>query len=343
MRKRKHSKPDLRKTFQGKNILVTGGCGSIGSEIVNQLLRYKPKSVRIFDHNEAAHFHMREKIPSKITRHLIGDIRDRNRVKMALRKIDIVFHAAALKHVPLCEYNPFEAVSTNVLGTQNLVDLARTEGVQKFLSISTDKAVNPINTMGATKLLSEKLTMAAYDTIRTKFSCVRFGNVLNSNGSVIPIFKRQIENGGPITITSENMTRFFMSMPEAVNLVLKSVSLMKGGEIFILKMKSLNISDLAEVMIKELAPKYNLKPSNLKITNIGIRPGEKLSECLITKEETHYIDELDDMFVLRLPIFNVHLDNKLYSKIPPEEYDSENLVQLTHDEILKTLQKYDIL
>ena len=220
----KKDEQTLKKTFQGKEILVTGGCGSIGSEIVRQLLKYKPKRIKILDNNESGHFNLRQKIPSSITRHLVGDIRDRDRIKKAMKGVDIVFHAAALKHVPICEYNPFEAVSTNVIGTQNMVDMAREEGVDKFLAISTDKAVNPINTMGATKLLSEKLVTITYGEYKTKFSCVRFGNVLNSNGSVIPIFRDQIAKGGPVSITSEDMTRFFMSIDEAVNLVLKSVS-----------------------------------------------------------------------------------------------------------------------
>ncbi|MBC8500894.1 MAG: polysaccharide biosynthesis protein [Nanoarchaeota archaeon] len=344
MKRRKDSENKLKRIFHGKDILVTGGCGSIGTEIVKQLLKYKPKRVRIFDNNESAHFHMRQDILSKLTRHLVGDIRDRNRVERAMKGADIVFHAAALKHVPLCEYNPFEAVNTNVIGTQNLVDVARKENVEKFLSISTDKAVNPINTMGATKLLSEKLTTTAgYGDYKTKFSCVRFGNVLNSNGSVIPIFKKQIKEGGPVTITSEKMTRFFMSMSEAVGLVLKAISIMEGDEIFILKMKSLRIIDLAKVMIEELAPKFGYKPQNIKTKKIGVRPGEKISECLITKEEAEHIDELDDMFVFRQSIITPQYISEYRSKRAYEEYDSNNIRQLTKEEIRKLLYYYKII
>ena len=200
---------NLESFYKDKDILVTGGCGSIGSEIVKQLLKYNPRLIRVFDNNESSQFHLHQELEEhENVRYLIGDIRDKGRLKLALRGVDIVFHAAALKHVPLCEYNPYEAVASNVIGTQNLIEAAREQGVHTFIGISTDKVVNPINTMGATKLLAEKLiingALGDYETkyhYRTKFSCVRFGNVLNSNGSVIPIFKRQIAKGGPVTLT----------------------------------------------------------------------------------------------------------------------------------------------
>ncbi|NQU98276.1 polysaccharide biosynthesis protein [Candidatus Woesearchaeota archaeon] len=344
MRKKTNPENKFKRIFQGKDILVTGGCGSIGKEIVKQLLAFKPKRIRIFDNNESAHFYMRQAIKSKLTRHLIGDVRDKERLEMAMRGVDIVFHAAALKHVPLCEYNPFEAVSTNIVGTQNLINAARKQNVKKFISISTDKAVNPINTMGATKLLSEKLTISAnYGDYKTRFSSVRFGNVLNSNGSVIPIFKKQISEGGPVTITTTDMTRFFMSMSEAVNLVLKAATLMKGEEIFILRMKSLRIIDLAEVMIEELAPKHGFKTKDMNIKKIGVRPGEKISECLITKEETNHLKELRDMFVLRSSIITPGFVSEYKSKRSYEEYDSANLRQLTKGEIRKLLYNYKII
>ena len=290
----------LQETFRNKDILVTGGCGSIGSNIVRQLLALHPKRIKVFDNNESGLFHLQEDLQSPLLRILVGDIRDKERLRFAVRGTDIIFHAAALKHVPLCEYNPFEAVSTNVIGTKNIVEVARDEQVSKFIAISTDKAVNPINTMGATKLLAEKIVLTAElgDKCVTRFSCVRFGNVLNSVGSVIPIFKKQIAQGWPVTITSPEMVRFFMSMDEAVRLVLKTAQYSKGREIFILKMNKLRIIDLAEVMIEELAPKYNRHPQNLKIVAIGTRPGEKIAEELITKEEAEKTIDLGDLAVL---------------------------------------------
>jgi len=337
---------ELKKTFKNKDILVTGGCGSIGSEIVRQLVSYDVRRIRIFDHDESGEFHLSEELKEyKSIRPLIGDIRDKDRLKRAIRGVDIVFHAAALKHVPLCEYNPFEAVRTNVFGTQNLINVAREEEIEKFLSISTDKAVNPINTMGATKLLSEKLVLnASLGEYKTLFSCVRLGNVLNSNGSVIPIFLRQIKEGGPVTVTSREMTRFFMSMPDAVNLVLKAVSEMKGREIFILKMKSIRIIDLASVMIEELAPKFGYKPEDIEIKIIGVRPGEKLYECLLSEEEAQHVEENGDMFILRPGILTPQFIGEEYGEaIGGEKYDSRKAEILSKDDIRKILYEEGII
>lgn len=334
---------ELKDFFKGKDILVTGGCGSIGSEIVKQLLKYDVKRVRSFDNNESGQFHMQEELKAHDKlRTLMGDIRDKERLKWAMKGVDIVFHAAALKHVPLCEYNPFEAVSTNVQGTQNLIDVTKEENIERFIAISTDKAVNPINTMGATKLLSEKLVMnASLGEVETKFSCVRFGNVLNSDGSVIPIFKEQIKRGGPVTITSKEMIRFFMSMPDAVRLILKAAKIMKGRDIFILKMKSLRIADLAEVMIQELASEYGHKPSDIKIKFIGVRPGEKLRETLITEEEASHVTEKDGMFVLRSGIVTPHYvsEEPISKPLPFEEYNAKYSKLLTKEEIRKLLKE----
>lgn len=336
-----NSEKSLEKTFRNKDILITGGCGSIGSEIVKQLLRYKPKRIKVFDNNESGLFNLQQKLKSPVIRILVGDIRDKERLRMAVRGSDIVFHAAALKHVPLCEYNPYEAVYTNVIGTQNLVEVAREEKVEKLIAISTDKAVNPINTMGATKLLSEKLVLTAEigDSCKTKFSCVRFGNVLNSVGSVIPIFKEQIKKGGPVTITSRKMLRFFMSMPEAVRLVLLSADLAKGGEIFILKMKKIMIIDMAEVMIEKMAPSYGYSPDKIEIEEIGIRPGEKLDEQLVTEEEKAYLRDLGKLSILKPPRTLPHMivgeidDNKNKNNI-------NNGYILNKQEISVLLDKY---
>ncbi len=342
----------MKETFEGKIILVTGGCGSIGSEIVNQLLEFNPKRVRVFDNHESGLFHLERRLKyekkekAEVVRYLLGDVRDKERVKMAMKDVDIVFHAAALKHVPLCEYNPSEAVKTNVYGTQNVIDAAREEGVEKFIFISTDKAVNPINTMGATKLLGEKLTLTApIGDCKTKFSCVRFGNVLNSNASVIPIFKEQIKYGGPVTITSRDMTRFFMSLQEAVNLLLEAVKTMSGREIFILKMNAIRIIDLAEIMIEELAPRYGYKKEDIKIEEIGIRPGEKLHESLLSEEEIPHVLETHNMYILKLGISTPgYIEKGFFSKDTKiSVYSSINVKILNKEEIREMLYKYKIL
>ena len=287
--------------YEDKTVLVTGGVGSIGSELVRNLLDQVPKVVRILDINESKLFEFEDELSSKRVRTFIGDVRDKDRLKKAIEDVDIVFHAAALKHVPLCEYNPFEAVKTNVTGTQNLIDVALEEGVERFITISTDKVVNPINVMGATKLLAERLTTSAdlYKGAReTVFSVVRFGNVLNSRGSLLPLIKKQISNGGPVTLTHPEMTRFVMSIHEAAKLVMKAAVGARGGEIFILKMPAVRIKELIEVIVEELGPRYDYPPDEIKIKDIGIRAGEKLYEELMTKEETVHAKKIDDMYVV---------------------------------------------
>ncbi len=330
---------NLADFYRGKDVLVTGGCGSIGSEIVKQLLAFDVKRVRVFDHSESGQFHLQERMNnSEKMRILIGDVRDKERLKWAMKDVDIVFHAAALKHVPICEYNPFEAVATNVYGTQNVIDVAREANVKKVMLISTDKAVNPINTMGATKLLAEKLFLnAPIGDIKTTFSCVRFGNVLNSDGSVMPIFKRQIKVGGPVTITSADMIRFFMSMGEAIGLVLKAAAIMKGREIFILKMRALKITDLAEVMIEELAPRYGYQPDKIKMKITGVRLGEKLRESLLTDEEVNYTEECDGMFVLRPGILTPHYASKTTVSVPADANARGNADLLSKEEIKRVI------
>ncbi|MBN2458170.1 SDR family NAD(P)-dependent oxidoreductase [Candidatus Woesearchaeota archaeon] len=340
----------MKNIFKDKTILVTGGCGSIGSEIVRQLLKFNPKVIRIFDHDEAGHFRLNQSLkvddPEK-TRNLIGDITDRDRVFRAMEDVDIVFHAAALKHVPFCEYNPFEAVKTNVIGTQNLVDAAIKENVDIFVGISTDKAVNPINTMGATKLLAEKIiTNAPIGKSLVKFCCVRFGNVLNSSGSVIPIFLKEIEEGYSISITSEKMTRFFMSLHDSVSLVIKAAELTEMGEVFILKMNAINIKDLAEVLVEELAPRFKKNPKDYIYNTIGVRPGEKMHESLMVDEEVRYMTEKEDMFILRNSLL-AHYSSKngrVAAKWEEgQEYNSENAPLLNKEQIRKTLKEDGII
>ncbi|ABO34815.1 polysaccharide biosynthesis protein CapD [Methanococcus maripaludis C5] len=324
---------ELMKFYENKKILVTGGTGSIGSTLVKSLLKLNPDTVRIFDINETALFDLEHELNDNRIRCLIGDVRDKERVYRAVEDIDIVFHAAALKHVPLCEYNPFEAVKTNVLGTQNLIDAAIDENIEKFITISTDKAVNPVNVMGATKLLSERLTLSAnlYKGSRTTvFSAVRFGNVLNSRGSIIPLIKGQIRKGGPVTLTDSEMTRFVMKIDQAVHLVLKAGLLAQDGEIFVLKMPSVKIIDLIEFLIEKYAPEHNYQKEDIEIKNIGKRAGEKLYEELLMDEECSKLEETDEMYIIK-PFKSEKSEN--VKKV----YNSENVGYLRKEDLEKLL------
>jgi len=287
--------------IDGKIILVSGGCGSIGSVLVEKLLEnHSPKQVRVLDNNETGLFEaMRQYGDNKKVRFLLGDVRDKDRVAWAMKNVDVVFHAAALKHVALNEYSPFESVKTNVLGTQNMLEAALNNQVKTFVNISTDKAANPTSTMGASKLLAERLTVGANyfkGSSQTVFTSVRFGNVLNSSGSVLPIWLDQIKKGAPLTITDKNMIRYFMTIEQAVGLIFQAAEIAQGGEIFILKMPALKITDLAEV----LSEKFGRLKTGLKFT--GKRPGEKLYEKIVTRTEAQQALELKDMYVLPIAI-----------------------------------------
>jgi len=331
---------NLRSFYKDKTILITGGAGSIGSEIVRRLLQFEIKAVRVLDNNETGLFNLKQELHSEKIRVFIGDIRDKDRLKRVIEDVNIVFHAAALKHVPLCECNPFDTVETNVIGSQNLVEVAMDEEVEKFITISTGKAVNPVNVMGATKLLAERLTISAnfYKGKRkTAFSCVRFGNVLYSRGSVLPLFEEQIKNGF-ITLTDPNMTRFIMKTSQAVELILKATKMAKGGEIFILKMSAVKIKDLAEFMIEELAPKYGYKPEEIEIKTIGKRVGEKLYEELMTEDESENAYEDEEMFVVlsQNPEVTDRSSYKLsdnFKKAQKREYSSNDVKLLDRGEI----------
>jgi FlaA1/EpsC-like NDP-sugar epimerase len=288
--------------FKDKVILVTGAAGSIGREIVAQLLEFEPKVVRALDTNETGLFYLEQTFGLKRLRPLIGDVRDSKRLNLALEDVDIVFHAAALKHVPLCENNPFEAIKTNSVGTQNLIQAARNHNVKKFITISTDKAINPTNVMGATKLLAERLTIAANLYVGQRdisFSVVRFGNVLGSRGSIIPLFVRQIQGGEPVTVTDPKMTRFYMKTEEAVRLVLEAATISKGGEIFVLEMAVIHLKDLVEQIIEEFAPKFGYSPDDIKLKEIGKRPGEKDYEELLSnyEVETSYVYRKGNLYI----------------------------------------------
>jgi len=341
---------NLEKTFKDKKILVTGGTGYIGSKIVKSLLNYNPKVVRIFSNDEDNTFHLIQEIGDKKNkRFLMGDIRDKERLIQAMEGIDIVYHAAALKHVPLCEYNPFEAIKTNVLGTQNIIEAALVNGVKKVINISTDKAVNPVNTMGATKLLAEKLITDANfykGKSKTIFSCVRFGNVLFSRGSVIPLFEEQIRMKKMITLTEPSMTRFMMSIQNTIELIFKATVMAKGGEIFILKMPVLKIGDLADVLIKKYSSKYGYRADEINKKIIGSRPGEKYYEELMTENEAANSIETDDiLIVLPHSDFNINLkasDYKNARLCKLKSYISQDQKILSKKEIEELLNKNDL-
>ena len=307
---------------KNKTILITGGAGSIGNGITRRVIEYGAKVVRVFDIDETRLIKLEDELRSKRLRIFIGDIRDKDRLKRAIEGVDIVYHVAALKHVPICEYNPFEATKTNVLGTQNLLEVAIDEEIEKFITISTDKATYPINVLGATKLLAERLTISANlykGSKKTAFACVRFGNVLHSRGSVFPLFEEQIKKGGPVTLTNPNMTRFIMKLSQTVELILKASKIAKGGEIFILKMPSVRIQDLAKVMIEEFASKSGYRPEEIKIKITEKRPGEKIFEELMTLDEVNNAFENEEMFI----ISPKKLKNE-FKKVTQKKSTSEN-------------------
>jgi len=336
----------MKNEFKNKRILVTGGTGSIGSMIVKNLLPYKPKQVRVFSRDETKQFELSHALGAGArVNFLIGDIRDKERLNMAMENIDIVFHAAALKHVDACEKNPFEAVKTNVQGTQNVIDCAFANNVDKVIGISTDKATDPTSVMGCTKLLAEKIMLASYfykGTKQTKFCFVRFGNVLGSRGSVVPLFLNQIQRGGPITVTDPNMTRFFMTISDAVDLVFKAAALMWDREIFILKMPAVKMKDFAKALLElhqEKAP--GGKAMGIKI--IGKRNGERMHEKLLTVEEAEYSLETKDMFII-VPqeVLALQKNQATYfgaKKAVVKEYNSKDQKKLTSQEIKKMLQR----
>lgn len=276
--------------WERQTILLTGGTGSFGKHFCKRMLeKYHPKVIRIYSRDELKQHEMRQRFGDDYLRYFIGDVRDVNRLRRAMEGADIVIHAAALKQVPACEYNPFEAVKTNIHGAQNVIDAAIDTGVKKVIALSTDKAANPVNLYGATKLCADKLFIQgnAYSGNRgTRFSCVRYGNVIGSRGSVIPLFMQQ-KKSGKITITDNRMTRFWITLDQAIDLVVKGLSHMQGGELFVPKIPSMKVMDLA----KAIAPEC-------EIEFIGIRPGEKLHETLITEEDGVNTIEYDGMYVI---------------------------------------------
>ena len=337
------------KIFDKKSIFVTGSCGTIGAELVAQLLsnpKYNPKELIGIDNNESALFFQDQLyLDDSRASFFVTDIRDKDELSNRMKGADIVIHAAALKHVILCERSPEQAVQTNINGVQNVIAAASLNDVEIVIFTSSDKAVNPTNVMGTTKLMGERLMTAANSSKRENgpiFASTRFGNVLGSSGSVIPIFRNQISNGGPVTLTDKNMTRFVMSVEEAVELVLNSVMEAKGGEVFVTKMPVMKIEDLAIAMIEELAP------NEIEVTEIGSKPGEKLYEELMSDEETRRTIELDKFFSV-LPAFRgIYSDidynySTIVSKLVEDPYVSEQQTSLTVEEVKDFLRNNKLL
>jgi UDP-N-acetylglucosamine 4,6-dehydratase len=278
--------------FNNKTVLITGGTGSFGKMFVKILLQsYKPKRLIVYSRDELKQYEMAQIYNDKCMRYFIGDVRDIDRLSEAMLDVDIVIHAAALKHVPVAEYNPMECIKTNIDGAQNIIKSSLDTGVQKVIALSTDKAANPINLYGATKLASDKLFVAANNMVgkrKTKFSVVRYGNVIGSSGSVVPYFKNLIANGATsLPITDPKMTRFFITLEQGVKFVLDNFARMQGGEIFVPKIPSMKIVDLALALAPKLPHKI-----------VGIRPGEKLHEIMCPSDDSHLTFEFDDHFVI---------------------------------------------
>jgi UDP-N-acetylglucosamine 4,6-dehydratase len=308
--------------FNGKSILITGGTGSFGKAFIRLLLeRHKPRRVIVYSRDELKQFEMQQAYTSPAMRFFIGDVRDKDRLIQAMRGVDYVVHAAALKQVPAAEYNPMECIKTNIHGAENVIHAALANEVEKVIALSTDKAANPINLYGATKLASDKLFVAANNIAggaRTRFSVVRYGNVVGSRGSVVPFFKKLLADGvADLPITDTRMTRFWISLAQSVEFVFKNFQRMQGGEIFVPKIPSVRIVDLAEAMAPGVPQKV-----------IGIRPGEKLHEIMCPADDSHLALEFEDHFVLQPSIrfYSLEMDysaNQLGETGKPVEFGFE--------------------
>jgi UDP-N-acetylglucosamine 4,6-dehydratase/5-epimerase len=327
--------------FKGKRILITGGTGTVGQSLLETLLPERPDVIRIYSRDEFKQFELQQQYQGTPNlRFLLGDIRDYSRLLRAFEGIDYIFHTAALKHVPACEYNPFEAVQTNVVGTQNVIQAALESGVKKVIFTSTDKAISPTNAMGATKLMAERLIVAAEyqkGSSPTVFSAVRFGNVMGSRGSVIPLFVQQIREKRKITLTSPDMTRFMMTVSEATRLTLEAMQLASGGEVFVFKMPIVRLGDFAEVIIDLVCEKFGIRASEVEIHQIGLRPGEKMYEELMTSEESKNAYEYPHMYAIPAPFGGNGVTTNLLKKAPEGNYSSESGQVLTPEEIRQLL------
>lgn len=309
-----------RATFRGQRILVTGGSGTIGSRLVDHLLRLEPEVVRVFGRDETKQFYQRQRLGQRAdVRFLVGDIRDRDRLVRAMDGVDTVFHCAALKHVESGEYNPFEATKTNVVGTQNVIDACLASGVRTMILTSSDKAANPTSVMGASKLLAEKLVTAATNyrgNHPTTFASVRFGNVLGSRGSALELFFRQVATGGPVTVTDPEMTRFVMSTDRAVELAIRAAEVALGGEVFVFKMPAARLRDLVAGAIETVAAASGLDPASISTETIDPRPGEKSYEELMTEDESRRAHDIGEMFAVRPSIVALPEVVRAYADTP---------------------------
>ena len=281
--------------LQGKTLLITGGTGSFGTAFISEVLaHHDPEAIRIYSRDELKQYEQQRKFDNDPRlRFLLGDVRDGERLRRALDDVDVCIHAAALKQVPACEYNPFEAVQTNIVGAENVVSAAIDNETPRTIAVSTDKAVNPVNLYGATKLCAEKIVVQGnayvgrHSKAPIRFSCVRYGNVVGSRGSVVPLFKRQMEHDGEFTITDEAMTRFWITLPQAVQLVIASLERMEGGEVYVPRIPSMRVTDIAEALAPDLPRRI-----------IGIRPGEKIHEVLLTSEESRHATLFGDHYAI---------------------------------------------
>ncbi|HAY20625.1 MAG TPA: hypothetical protein DCY27_00325 [Desulfobacterales bacterium] len=324
--------------FLNKNVLITGGTGSFGHYITKMLLKKRPKKIIVFSRDEKKQDDMRYEFRNHPQiKFIIGNVRDYSAVKVALRGVDMVFHAAALKQVPSCEYNVREAVLTNVIGAHNIITACREEGVSRVISISTDKAVKPVNTMGMTKALQERLFISANFKTQKNFpvfACVRYGNVIGSRGSVIPLFRKQVEHDGPLTITNPLMTRFVLTLGQAVDLVFWATAKAKGGEIFVKKLPALLVKDLAEVMARAGGKKIAIK-------DIGIRPGEKIHETLISEEESMRTVDSGSHYIILSHLTDADPGGhyRRHKKVEIFEYSSALAERMKKNQILDMLGK----
>lgn len=339
--------------WEGKRVLITGICGTVGEEILRQTLAEGPSTVVGLDNNESDLFFVEQTYRQQHAgfRVALADVRDADSLRPLMEGIDVVMHAAALKHVHLCEQSPRQAVLTNILGVQNIIDAAYANDVERVIFTSSDKAVNPTSVMGTSKLMGERLMTAAdlrYPGKKPIFASTRFGNVLGSRGSVIPLFHRQIQAGGPVTLTDPDMTRFIMTLREAVRLTMDSTFLARGGEVFVTKMPVLRIADLAAVMVEELAPRYGHDPAAVQIQVVGVKPGEKLYEELLNEEEVRRAAELQSYFVINPavpPVFGKRVENTHPEALGPvtRAYNSENEKPMSRGELRAYLKEHSLL
>ena len=338
---------DLMSIFAGKKILITGGTGSLGQALTKRLLEIGANTIRIFSRNESKQIEMEDNIKDDRLKFFIGDVRDFQRLLKAVEGADFVFHTAALKHVPKIEYNPFEAIKTNVVGSQNVIDASLGADVDKVVCVGTDKAVSPLNTYGATKLLAEKLFVSANNYLdkekyRTKFFAVRYGNVLGSSGSVIPKFIEQIKANKQVTITDPKMTRFSITMNEALDLILNAITFAKGSEIFVPKLRAYNIVDVKNALTELI--------SNTGEEITGIRIGEKLHETLINEDEIRYSWEFENMYMITSPLYTLFNDKNIkesYQGIKKiedvQKYSSDSAEKISVKELKTIIENAGLL